>query len=404
MDGLVDPYRPGEPPQYLAGRDQELESIRYALARVIAYGEMAGPQLILHGPRGVGKTSLLRAAQDSAQRSGLLYARTSCSDQQPFLADVRDVLDRTLARADLTRDADRWTAAAAKVGVQLAVPAFARFSAEVSAGRKPKPPPGAITAIEDMLAEASAAAARKGGGRGVGLVLAIDELHAANLGELSVFLNALQNLSQERESHPLAVLGAGLPSVRGVVTRAATFGERSKWIRVDSLTEDATREALVRPAEEMGVAWDPGALSSVVHLSRGYPEFVQKLGSSTWRAARPQSGATLTVADVERGLPASQAEIFDMYVARWEAATDAERQLIRTMARIGGDGEVARADLQQSLGQDISPIRAQLINKAVISDVRRGRLKFTLPGFAEFVQKYADGGASDAGPNPWPLA
>jgi len=50
------PYTPGETPRVLAGRSSELQEVRDFLAPLVAYKEMAGPMLVMHGPRGIGKT------------------------------------------------------------------------------------------------------------------------------------------------------------------------------------------------------------------------------------------------------------------------------------------------------------------------------------------------------------
>ena len=55
------------------------------------------------------------------------------------------------------------------------------------------------------------------------------------------------------------------------------------------------------------------------------------------------------------------------------------------VARLGGDGPVARRDVQEAVGRDISKYRARLLDKAILEDVERGTLRFTLPGFADFV-------------------
>jgi len=46
--------------------------------------------------------------------------------------------------------------------------------------------------------------------------------HAARLGDLGVFLNAVQNITDDPTSTPLAVIGVGLPSTTGIMTKADT--------------------------------------------------------------------------------------------------------------------------------------------------------------------------------------
>jgi len=67
---LVSPYKPGGTPVHLAGRSRELGAIRDYLSPVVAHGHKADAQLVLHGPRGIGKTSVMAAAAQAAQQVG----------------------------------------------------------------------------------------------------------------------------------------------------------------------------------------------------------------------------------------------------------------------------------------------------------------------------------------------
>jgi hypothetical protein len=259
-------------------------------------------------------------------------------------------------------------------------------SAEIRPGEpRAAQPAGSVTAVEDLLHEAAAAARERGG---AGLLVAVDELHAAARLDLAILLNAVQNLDGEREDNPLAVVAAGLPSVRGALTRAATFGERSHWAGLGGLDDDAAAEVLTHLAGSLDVQWAPDAVAACVARAQGYPYFLQVLGSTTWNAAAPQTGATLTLADARVGIEAGAEQVRSMYVARWQAATDLEKTFLSVMAELGGDGVVNRGDIAAAMGRTtggISMLRDQLLDKAIIEESSRGQLRFTLPGFAEYV-------------------
>lgn len=72
----------------LAGREQQQDRIRGYLSRIGTYGEMGGPLLVFQGPRGVGKTSLLREAQRDAEAHGFITAWVACRRNAPFLPDL----------------------------------------------------------------------------------------------------------------------------------------------------------------------------------------------------------------------------------------------------------------------------------------------------------------------------
>ncbi|HWU22271.1 MAG TPA: hypothetical protein VN088_12145, partial [Nocardioides sp.] len=233
--------------------------------------------------------------------------------------------------------------------------------------------------------DAATAVRRRGG---AGLLLLLDELHTASADDMSVILNVLQNLDGDRADNPLAALAAGLPVTPEALTRAATFGERSTFVSLDVLSDVDARSALVAPAEAEGVGWSAAALDAIVAESHGYPYLIQLLGSTTWDAAEPSAGDRLTMTAVRRGLPVARDQLTAMHRARWGAASRMEKQFLAAMAR-AGDGNITRASIAAGMGVDsraISVPRERLIDKGVIEPVGHGLVRFTLPGFGEFVR------------------
>lgn len=388
---LTDPYTPGQVPRILAGRVVELGRIRDQLARVATFGELGGPLLVFHAPRGLGKTSLLRTAQRQAAEVGFVSVWVACSREQAFLPELVRGVERALDRAEIVSPTvrRRWRARLEKVGLEFGLPGV-KLRADVATPTEAVPPVGAapIAALEDLLHDAARLVRERGG---AGLVVFLDELHAAGPHEMSLLLNTLQNLDGERERHPLAVVTAGLPVTPEALTRAATFGERSTFVPLDLLSEADARDAITAPAEALGVHWSAAALDAVLEEARGHPYLLQLLGSATWRAAAPAEGAGIAVTDVRRGVPEAAAQLDAMYRARWGAATPRERAFLRAMAA-AGDGNVTRAAIAAAMrvsSQAVSVPRERLIEKGVIEPVGHGLVRFTLPGFGEYVRDRA---------------
>lgn len=389
MAALPDPYTPGQTPRVLAGRTVELARIRDQLARVSAFGELGGPLLVFHAPRGIGKTSLLREGQRLATEAGFVTAWVACSRQQPFLPEVLRSIDRALQRADLDRDTKAgWRARLEKVSIELGLPGVKLTTGLTRADSPANTPPATapIAATEDLLHEAATLVRKRGG---AGLVLFLDELHAAGADDLAVLLNAVQNLDGERDLNPLAVVTAGLPVTPEAITRAATFGERSSFVPLDVLSETDAQSALTVPAAALGVTWDDEALELVTAEARGHPYLLQLAGSATWTTARPVAGAAITVDDVRRGAPRAREQLDAMFRARLNSASPGEQAFLRSMARARPDGaNVTRAEIADGLGrssQAISMPRERLIEKGVIEPVGHGLVRFTLPGFAQWL-------------------
>ncbi|HEY3529901.1 MAG TPA: ATP-binding protein [Nocardioides sp.] len=384
---LPNPYTPGEVPRVLAGRRTELGRIRDQLGRVGTFGEIGGPMLVFHAPRGLGKTSLLRAAQRDAEESGFVTAWVACSRQRPFLPELVRAVARALERAEVVPadESARWHSRLDRIGLQLGVPGV-RVTGEIARTPPAEPTSAApIAALEDLLHDAATRVRSRGG---AGLLVFVDELHAASADDMSVLLNAWQNLAGDREHNPLALVTAGLPVTPEALTRAATFGERSAFVALDVLDEPDARAALVEPARASEVSWTEDALDRIVGEARGYPYFLQLMGSTTWSAAAPGTGDTIGLAEVEAGLPRAGEQLTAMYRARWGAATEKEQAFLSAMAAAGTDN-VTRAQIATALGQDtrsISVPRERLIEKGVIEPVGHGLVRFTMPGFGAYVR------------------
>ncbi|GAA4809613.1 ATP-binding protein [Nocardioides caeni] len=376
------PFTPGQSPRFLAGRTAERRRIQDRLARVATYGELGGPLLVFHAPRGLGKTSLLRAAEAEAATLGFVSVWVACARDQQLLPELAQRVRGSLARHDALGDSGRTTRLEG-LTVELGVPG-ARVQAAL--GRRDQPPATApILAVEELLSEAAGLVRAHSG---AGLVVFLDELHAADAGELAVLLNAWQNLDGAGRPTPLSIVTAGLPVTPEAITRAATFGERSTFVPLDLLADTDARTALVRTAEVEGVAWTDEALDLVTAEAHGHPYLLQLLGNTTWDAAAPSRGATLTSDDVRRGVPHAQTQLAAMHRARWGAATPTERAFLAAMAAVG-DGNVTRAEIAAGMGRDsrgISDPRERLIEKGVIEPVGHGLVRFTLPGFGAYVR------------------
>lgn len=394
---LPNPYAPGALPRVLAGRAPELERVRGHLARVAAFGELAGPPMIFTGPRGVGKTSLLRAAEGDAAERGFVCAWASCTRGQPFLPELVNRVGRALEDHEVVprQRRGRWKARLQQVGVEVGVPGLtAHATMATDPPGDPAPPPAPIAAVEDLLHEAAILVRERGG---AGLLVLLDEWHAPRRVDTAVFLNALQNLGGAAARNPLAVLAAGLPSTPEALVRAATFGERSTFVELPRLDQAAVTEAVREPARRLGVEWDVDALAVVADWARGYPYFVQLVAGSTWEAAGPQDGRTLAASDVAAGLPAAIRQMTAMFRARWRAASALEQRLMAAMAGGEGAGETARrGDIAAALGvtsDSLGVPRDRLIDKGILEPAGHGELRFTLPGFAAYVREQAPAGS-----------
>ena len=393
MDPIRNPYAPGagQRPPELAGRDRELAAFDVTLERVAA----GRPErsMVVSGLRGVGKTVLLNAlrgqAVSRAWGTGKIEARPDQSLRIPVAqavhAAVREVAHRH-------RDPDRVDAVA---GV---LKSFAlRTELKDRKGFRWAPPTDVPAAkgradsgdLELDLIELFTDVGELGRDLGVGLGLFVDEMQDVASAELAAICGAVHEVSQQNA--PVLVVGAGLPHLPVVLSAAKSYAERLfRYVAVDRLPRDMADRAWLRPAASEGVDFEPAALDRLYELTDGYPYFVQAYGKATWDAA---VGNPVTVADVEEAAPEAEAELaVGFFGSRYERATPAERDYMRTMAELGADREteqVTTADVARALArkpQSLSPARDGLIKKGLVFSSERGAVAFTVPHFGAFLR------------------
>ena len=92
--------------------------------------------------------------------------------------------------------------------------------------------------------------------------------------------------------------------------------------------------------------------------------------------------------------PVAEAELaVGFFGARYDRATPAERDYMRTMADLGADlgstADVSTAEVAKVLGrkpQSLSPARDGLIKKGLVYSSERGTVAFTVPHFGTFLR------------------
>lgn len=374
---LPSPYVPGEVTTDLVGREVHIDRVVDRLLVIKGRGTLEGRPRIFFGPRGVGKTSLLRTIEAHAKDQGFVPVWITAGEGtllgqldaqlRPLSASWQDSTRRLLT--DLL---DSVTVSIGPVTVQ---------------GRSHK------AANQDLFRRVQAVLTAAGEGvvaaGGAGLVLLIDEIQSADLTSLSVLAHAWQHLQAEATDVPLMLLGAGLSHSQDVLTDAASFAERFRFVRLGNLDEEASARALVVPAARLGVEWNRSSLQAALALAGGYPYFLQLVGDSMWEAYSPR-----TTADVIGGKGFADA-VEDFYQqrdvffrARWTKATEAEAQFLKAMADYDADA-VPRAEIAQALDKTSDGIgmsRASLIDKGLIEEAGHGLVKFTAPGFGAYVR------------------
>jgi len=388
MDPIQNPYAPGagQRPPELAGRDDQLRQFDVVLER-IARGRPER-SLVLTGLRGVGKTVLLNAMRSAAVRAGWGTGKFEARPDQSVRRPIGAALH--MAVRELAHPEPGPVLGALKAFVERDAPK----------GTKPTDrwQPGIIAPIvtgradsgdiEIDLVELLVDIAGLASDVGRGVALCVDEMQDLGPADVSALCAAVHELGQQ--GLPLVVVGAGLPHLPAVLSASKSYSERLfRYQLVDRLLREAADLALVAPATDEGVEWDPGALEEMYGVTGGYPYFVQAYGKAVWDTA-PRT--PISREDVVVGAPQAEAELaVGFFGSRYERATPAERDYLRAMADADADGlgSVATSEVARVLArtpQSLSPARDSLLKKGLVYSGERGRVAFTVPHFGRYLR------------------
>ena len=276
LDTVPSPFLPGagRQPPCLAGRADEQAVLRQQVAW-LRHDQGAPGDVVLVGPRGNGKTVLL----------GWLSREIEAGRSLSVLEWTPDHIRTPAAlAAELLPDAvwRRVTGSAESVGVAGHRVAF----------RKGDRPATVTSAFRDALAARC---------RQRPLVVLLDEAHMLDIETGRVLLNLSQEL---RRQAPFLLVLAGTPNLPAHLNRmGVSFWSRAEQLGIGLLTEEASRDALLEPLSEHGVAADPSVLAPVIAESQCYPFFLQLWGAALWRQLQVNGTSTLMPAHVAGARP-----------------------------------------------------------------------------------------------------
>ena len=302
--GRQGPFRPGAGglPPYLAGRESEQALCRTLLGD-LADGLAPAREVVLHGPRGNGKTALLVwLEREAASHPGVDVLRLTPA----AVPDEAKLVERLLPSSWRRRLTPR------EVSVR---------GITWRPGND-RPPP---------LDEALAARVRRGP-----LALLLDEAHTLNAETGCALLNASQQVGR---THPFLLVLAGTPGLRSHLnTMNASFWSRAERRAIGRLDPAASAAAIRNPLESDGIRIDEDALAHVVHASHGYPYFVQLWGEAIWRQAAggeaPEAVRRVTHAAVSACQAGFDRARDDYYLDRYE---ELEKRRLLPVARAVAD-------------------------------------------------------------------
>lgn len=385
MDPLGNPYSmsAGNPPKALTGREAQTEQFKTLLGR-LGRG-MSEQSMIVYGLRGVGKTVLLLEFESVADALGWTAPDPiEIRSDTDFRAELADAAYQALLRLDRRRALGEKLKSFSGLLRGFKVGASTEGSLEFSFD------PGAVTGasgnLERDLTGLFVELGETARQNETGVVFLIDEMQFLGREEIEAIAAAMHRMSQKQL--PIALAGAGLPQLPGLIVEAKSYAERLfSYPKLGPLSVRAARQALVEPAAAGGVSYAEDALARIVELSGCYAAFLQAYGKEAWNMA-PCS--PITLADVQAAEPVVQNKLDDEFFhVRFEKATPAERRYMAAMADLG-EGPYRTGEVAKRLNIGVSSTsvhRDALIKKGLIYSPDHGEVDFTVPHFSPFMRR-----------------
>lgn len=391
MDPVRNPYAPGAgtPPPELAGRDDLREAIRVALERVKLGLPTKSDMLV--GLRGVGKTVLLDRMREDAELAGLRTMRIEAPESRSLPAILSPQLRITLLALSRSEKAAEFARRALRGLAGFAKSLKMKYQ-DIEVGFDTDPEPGLADNGDlehdlQALLEVTGIAAQKAG---TAVIMFIDELQYVPEEELACLITALHRTAQRRL--PVAVIGAGLPQLRGRMGRAKSYAERLfEFPEIGALNAEAAKIALEKPAREHDVSFENRALERIILETQGYPYFLQEWGKHVWNVAKVSPITEQDVLSASKIAIAALDESF--FRVRFDRLTPSEKRYIRAMAELGA-GPHRSGDIAAELSREVTslgPTRSQLIEKGMVWSPSHGDTAFTVPLFDQFMHRIMPG-------------
>lgn len=364
------PFRPtfGTSPPLLVGREEQLD----AFAASLDEGPGSpGRATVYTGARGVGKTVMLNAVEDVARRAGWLVISETAT---PGLIDrliheglpgVRRLLDDDPAKRRIA-------------GVDLPI-----IGGGISFEQADDP---ATPTLRGNLTALAAAAEQ----HDTGVLITIDEIQAADIGELRALATVVQHAF--REGRNVAFAAAGLPAALEPILNdnVLTFLRRADRYDLAEVELTDVARAIDTPILETGRSITRTALETAARATAGYPFMIQLVGYHTYRQ-RPERDM-IDVDDVAGGIEAARRRLGALVIEPELAGlSDVDRTFLLAMAH--DDGPSKMADIQRRLRGDVdasyaSQYRLRLIAAEVIVQTKRGYVDFALPAMREYLRDH----------------
>ena len=289
-------FRPGtgDQPPYLAGREEEKQTCHRLMNNLLLQRRNPPGHIICYGPRGNGKTTLLRFLQKECKGSNTSTLWLDGSDIQSKTNFLQQIFDQS-KELQATQNQHPEIISTAKNflknrAIKIALTKSATIHFNPKQAQEPEPA-SLKTILKAGMKEEKESIYHP-------LMLFIDEAHRLNIELGNELLNTSQSLINQ-DNIPFLLVLAGTPELENRLNHiSTTFWNRSEQIRLGRISKQATQEAITRPLQKHGIDIKDDALQIVTEQAQGYPYFTQIWGEALCLQLQHNQDTTITTAHV----------------------------------------------------------------------------------------------------------
>jgi hypothetical protein len=397
MKPIQNPFQPGSGhfPPYLAGRENEIKRFKQLFEKREVFNN-----IVIAGPKGVGKTVLLDRFRAIASEKGWLW----CGKE---MSESASVSEENLAKKIMNDLAIYTSSIVIKSKISPSFEWRKGVISQILGYRELEEifeeVPGLVSdKLKTLLGIVWEVMKKDTQYRGI--VFAYDNVQKlqdhAKEGQypLSVLLDVFHSL--QKRDIPFKLLLAGLPTLYPRLDEAKADTDRMfERISLNQLNLKESRDAILRPMGKLlkgSKGFSTESVDKIFKISRGNPFFIQFICKEVYDIHRQQiqSGDMKFIVPEEEIMRKLDMDYFN---GQWVALSERQRELLRVVSTLeSSGGEFTVRDVAQQSRQlldkpfgasQITQVFSVLSEKGILFRNRHGRYSFALPLFDQFIKR-----------------
>ena len=270
---VLSPSRPLQSEEFLRGREEQLAGIKQALYQ-------PGRHVLIHGFRGVGKSSLAQTAAYSLS-VGADPIVIGCDSKSSFGSVLRDIFDEAVnANPTVDKKIKERGISFERFGIN----ASARVTTEQGRAAEPASINEAVRLVQFLCDTYHA-----------NPVFVIDEFdQIKDPGEQVNFTNFIKQISDKHVSARFIFCGIG-ESVNAIMAAHGSADRYFHTVGLGQLPWEARFEIVTAAAEALGIEIDENTIYRIARISDGFPHYVHFISEKLfWRVFNTHNEGKVT--------------------------------------------------------------------------------------------------------------